>query len=348
MAPEFDAHRSTDPSSPIWNPGEVPHSRTPVCVLGLGLIGGSILRALAEAGRPAYGWNRSPSGADAAATAGFDASSDLEATLARAAAGHVVVVAVPVPALDDVLGAVARHAPGAWLTDAVSVKGDVAARVEAAGLTSRYAGGHPMAGTAESGWSATAADLFTDATWVVTADDGTPAEAWAEAAAVGLDCGAVIVPAGSVEHDAAVARISHSVHLLAEAAAVTAELDPAASRLALSLAAGSFRDVTRVAGTAPALVRAMCEGNRAALLDALDDTIAQLNAARTELADHGTVADLVERGHAARGDYESITRTPFVPTLDGEGWQRRLRERGQAGGIVTTLPEGATPATRAW
>nr|WP_068526032.1 prephenate dehydrogenase [Tsukamurella tyrosinosolvens]KZL94938.1 prephenate dehydrogenase [Tsukamurella tyrosinosolvens] len=315
-----------------------PHSGVPVCVLGLGLIGGSILRALGRTGRPAYGWNRSAAAVDDAGAAGFDASSDLAATLRRAEeGGHVVVVAVPVPALDGVRAAVAEHAPNAWLTDAVSVKGDVARRVAAAGLTGRYAGGHPMAGTAFSGWEATDAALFDGATWVVTADDETPADAWRLAASVGLDCGAAIVPAGSTEHDAAVARISHSVHVVAEAVAITAELDPAAKQLALSLAASSFRDVTRVAGTAPSLVNAMCEANAPALLDALDDTIAELRAARAELAERGTVGAITERGYAARRRYENARRTPFSPVLDGAGWQRALREAGHAGGVVTAL-----------
>ncbi len=315
-----------------------PQSGVPVCVLGLGLIGGSILRALARSGRPAYGWNRSLAATDDAAAAGFDASPDLVATLRRAnEGGHVIVVAVPVPALDGVLAAVAEHAPHAWLTDAVSVKGEVARRVAEAGLTGRYAGGHPMAGTAYSGWEATDAALFDGATWVVTADDETPAQAWRLAASVGLDCGAVIVPAGSAEHDAAVARISHAVHVVAEAVAISAEGDPAASRLALSLAASSFRDVTRVAGTAPSLVNAMCDANAPALLAALDDTIAELTAARAGLAEHGTVAPITERGYAARTRYENARRTPFVPVLGGEGWQRALRAAGHAGGVITAL-----------
>ena len=77
-----------------------------------------------------------------------------------------------------------------------------------------------------------------------------------------LDCGAVVVPARSDEHDAAAAAISHLPHLLAEALAVTAGEVP----LAFALAAGSFRDGTRVAATAPDLVRAMCEGNADQLL----------------------------------------------------------------------------------
>ena len=118
---------------------------------------------------------------------------------------------------------------------------------------------------------------------------------------------------------------------------VFAELDPAAKQLALSLAASSFRDVTRVAGTAPSLVNAMCEANAPALLDALDDTIAELRAARAELAERGTVGAITERGYAARRRYENARRTPFSPVLDGVGWQRALREAGHAGGVVTAL-----------
>jgi prephenate dehydrogenase len=315
----------------------VPASDTPVCVLGLGLIGGSVLRALHGAGRTGYGWNRSTGAVDDALAAGFDASTDLTAVLRRADAGHLLLIAVPAPALPGVLAQIAEHAPNAWLTDAVSVKSEVARLVGAAGLTHRFAGGHPMAGTAESGWSATDPALFRGATWVVTADEGTPAQAWREAAAVALDCGAQVVPAGSVEHDAAVARISHSVHLVAEATAATAVADPASRQLAMSLAASSFRDVTRVAGTAPSLVRAMCEANRPALLTALDDTIAELVAARAELAERGTVADLTDRGYAARREYATARREPFVPRLDGAGWRAELRAAGHAGGVVTAL-----------
>lgn len=317
--------------------GSVPASDIPVCVLGLGLIGGSVLRAVTRTARPAYGWNRSAAAVSEARAAGFDASTDLPAVLRRADRGHLILIAVPVPALAHVLSAIAAHAPGAWLTDAVSVKAQVAQLVEDAGLTSRYAGGHPMAGTAESGWPATDPTLFDGATWVVTADDPTPAAAWREAAALGLDCGAQVVPAGSAEHDAAVARISHSVHVVAEAVAITAQSDPIARQLALTLAAGSFRDVTRVAGTAPSLVRAMCEANREPLLSALDDTIAELLAARAELAGAGTVVGITERGFAAHGRYARAGRTPFVPRLDGAGWAAELRAAGHAGGVVTAL-----------
>ena len=98
-----------------------------------------------------------------------------------------------------------------------------------------------------------------------------------------LDCGAVVVPAKSDEHDAAAAGISHLPHLLAEALAITAGEVP----LAFALAAGSFRDGTRVAGTAPDLVRAMCEANAEQLLPTLDRALELLHHTRQSLAENG-------------------------------------------------------------
>lgn len=270
---------------------------------------------------------------EAAEALGFDASTDLTATLVRAAeAGAIVVVAVPMPAVGSVLEAVAEHAPDVALTDVVSVKSEVAAAVAAHGLSQRFVGGHPMAGTAESGWDASTADLFRDAVWVVTVDDGTDPDVWQQVADLALDCGAVVVPAESGEHDAAVARISHLPHLLAEALALSGA---AGGDLALGLAAGSFRDGTRVAATAPALVDAMCEGNASALLAALDETLTVLSTARARLAD-GSTSDLTRAGFDARTRYEQRRREPITGIVPGDdNWLALLREAGRHGGVWT-------------
>ncbi|WP_168169067.1 prephenate dehydrogenase/arogenate dehydrogenase family protein, partial [Dietzia sp. HMSC21D01] len=119
----------------------------------------------------AFGWNRSAAGAEAATAAGFAVTTDLPDTLRRARESDaLVVVAVPLPALDAVLGAVAEHAPGVALTDVISVKGPVLDAVRRHGLGARFVGGHPMAGTAHSGWDAGDPDLFRGATWLVAAD----------------------------------------------------------------------------------------------------------------------------------------------------------------------------------
>ena len=306
-----------------------------VCVLGLGLIGGSILRAAHRAGRPVWGWNRSAEAIAGAAADGYDVGTDLAAALSRAAAEDaLIVIAVPMPAVDSVLAAVCEHAPAAALTDVVSVKAEVAAAVEARGLQARYVGGHPMAGTSSSGWSATDPTLFVDAVWVVGTDAGVDAEVWVEVARLALDCGSVVVPAGSDEHDRAVARISHLPHLLAETLAI---VGAAGGPLALGLAAGSFRDGTRVASSSPNLVRAMTEGNAAALRTALDEAMDTLSAARAELDEASTKA-LVDAGHAARLQYEQHERFEIAGITPGEpGWREKMRAAGRRGGVVRQI-----------
>lgn len=309
----------------------------PVCVLGLGLIGGSLMRAAAVTGREVFGYNRSPDGVAAARADGFDATDALDGVLTRAAATDaLVVLAVPMPALHTMLDHVARLAPACALTDVVSVKGAVLDAVRAHDLAGRFVGGHPMTGTAHSGWTAGDARLFVDAPWVLSVDDDVDPGVWATVMHLALDCGSFVVPARSDEHDAAAAAISHLPHLMAEALAVSAGDVP----LAFALAAGSFRDGTRVAGTAPDLVRAMCEANADHLRTSLDRAIELLVQARDGLAVTGTVADLVESGHAARVRYDDFARPRITTTTIGApGWRAELAAAGRAGGVVrSALP----------
>ncbi|WP_422749994.1 prephenate dehydrogenase [Mycobacterium sp. WMMD1722] len=308
-----------------------------MCVLGLGLIGGSLLRAAEAAGREAFGYNRSVDGAQAARFDGFDAHEDLEQVLSRAAdSDALIVLAVPMPAVSTMLDHIRSSAPRCALTDVISVKAAVADQVRSYGLLDNYVGGHPMAGTAHSGWAAGDPRLFTGAPWVLSVDDHVRPDVWADVMHLALDCRAVVVPARSDEHDAAAAAISHLPHLLAEALSVTAGEVP----LAYALAAGSFRDGTRVAGTAPDLVRAMCEANAADLLPALDRAIDLLGSARATLAERGSVAELVEAGHAARMRYDSFSRPEILTTVIGtERWREELAAAGRAGGVIrSALP----------
>ena len=314
-----------------------PVFKTPVCVLGLGLIGGSILRAATAAGRDAFGYNRSVEGAQAARFDGFDATTDITEALTRAAdVGALIVLAVPMPALPILLTHISESAAACPLTDVTSVKSAVLDKVIAAGLQSRFVGGHPMTGTAHSGWAAGHTRLFAGAPWVISVDDHVDPAIWSMVMELALDCGSVVVPARSDEHDAAAAAISHLPHLLAEALAVTASEVP----LAFALAAGSFRDGTRVAGSAPDLVRAMCEANSGQLLPAVDRAIELLTEARESLAHNNSVAELVEAGHAARTRYDSFSRPEIVTVFVGaENWRQELAAAGRAGGVIrSALP----------
>ena len=295
------------------------------------------MRAATAAGREVFGYNRSVESVQAAIADGFDATENIEKVLKRAAkAGALIVVAVPVPALPIVLERVRDLAPDAPLTDVTSVKAAVLDQVKSAGLLANFVGGHPMAGTAHSGWAAGDGGLFVGAPWVVSVDDHVDPDVWAMVMDLALDCHAIVVPAKSDEHDAAAAAISHLPHLLAESLAATAGEVP----LAFALAAGSFRDGTRVAATAPDLVRAMCEANSEQLLPALDRSIDMLKKARKSLATDGSVAELVEEGHAARMRFSSFRRSQIVTIVIGrDGWRDELAAAGRAGGVIkSALP----------
>jgi prephenate dehydrogenase len=295
------------------------------------------MRAAAAAGREVFGYNRSIDGVQAAKFDGFDATENLDEALARAADSNaLIVLAVPVPALSQMLGRIRDSAPDCPLTDVTSVKDCVLDEVRSFGLLERFVGGHPMTGTAHSGWSAGNARLFVSAPWVVSVDDHVDADIWAMVMNLALDCGSVVVPARSDEHDAAAATISHLPHLLAEALAITAGEVP----LAFALAAGSFRDGTRVAATAPDLVRAMCEANADQLLPVLERALDLLGNARDALAAKSPLSDLVEAGNAARTRYDSFSRPEIITIVVGaENWRQELAAAGRAGGVIrSALP----------
>jgi prephenate dehydrogenase len=308
-----------------------------VCVVGAGLIGGSLLRAAEKAGRLVWGATASEATAALARADGFDVVADLDAALRRALEEDpLVVLAVPLPALPEVLRRVDEVVPTCRLTDGVSVKVAVADAVARYAPRARYVGGHPMAGTAESGWAAADGELFAGAAWVVAADDGLDLDVWRDVAELAWACGARVVPAAADEHDLAVARISHLPHLLAAVLASVGAGD-ADDGLPLALAASSFADGTRVAGTRPELVLAMCEGNRDALLAVVDDAMRRLGA----LASTGELGATVMTGHAARMRW-AATREPrqHRVRLSGPESLAKLREIGRRGEVVVGWVSG--------
>ncbi|SDN31731.1 prephenate dehydrogenase [Allokutzneria albata] len=310
-----------------------------VCVIGLGLIGGSVLRAAAAAGYQVFGTAASAADRAAAEADGFTVVSTVdEAVIHAAERDSLIVLAVPLTAAPDVLTVVNRFAAKTRLTDVMSVKGPIAEAVRRYTPEARYVGGHPMAGKADSGWAAGDAKLFEGAAWVVAADEGTDPIVWAEVATLALECGAYVVPAGEGDHDAAVARISHLPHVLA---AVLAAVGADGGPMAMALAAGSFADGTRVAGSDPALVKAMCEGNRDALLDAVDDALGRLGAARGSLASTGSLGATLESGYRARRAWEAGREQAPEPLtsvdLTAPEAMELLRSLGILGGRITSL-----------
>ncbi|WP_116449536.1 prephenate dehydrogenase/arogenate dehydrogenase family protein [Blastococcus litoris] len=278
----------------------------PVAVVGLGQLGGSLAAALVAAGRPVRGWDVDPAARDAAAARGVQISQELSG---------VVVLAVPLPVMATALDGLAV-AGDATVTDLGSVKRPVLDTVGTA-LGGRFVGGHPMCGTERSGHTAADPGLFAGARWALCLEPGTDLSRWLRVAEIALAVGAEVVPVTAAEHDDAVAAISHVPHLLAAALAAAAGQ---AGPLALSLAAGSFRDGTRVIGSDPAFVRAMVEGNAA-------PTSAALARVQEQLA--RPWAELVGDGHAV------VTREQGRRSVRVPLERAALLSLGRSGGAVT-------------
>jgi prephenate dehydrogenase len=298
-----------------------------VGVVGLGLLGGSVARRLDER-HELVGYDADEQTRRAAAAAGLTLVGSVEEASAGA---DVAIVATPLAAVATVLPALSTS-DCRVVTDVVSVKRPVLAAALAAGLAGRYVGGHPMTGTEHSGFAASDPALLDGAAWVLCLEHDTPIESWLAVAELVTGAGCRVVACSAAAHDDAQARVSGLPHVLAEALAT---VGGGGGPLAASLAAGSFRDGTRVAGTRPELVAALCDGNRDALGGVLDEALTALGDARAALGEGRSVLPIAAAGHAA---HRELTRplTTVAERLDAAAPTIRadLLALGAAGGVV--------------
>lgn len=263
--------------------GEMTPPFRTVGILGLGALGGSLARALtALPRRPrVLGWSPDASDVEAARVAGAldEASDGPEAT---AAAVDLLVLAAPLEACLTLMEQSAPHlGVDTLVTDVASLKGPLARTAAVLGLRSRWVGCHPMCGSAETGFGASRADLFTDArVWLTAhpeAHDRLPAmrRFW-------VSLGAVTAPVEPADHDALMARVSHVPQLTANALA--AFLDDAG--VGPEALGPGGRDMTRLAGSSPGVWRDILAHAPPELAGYLRDTADRL----------AELADLVEQG----------------------------------------------------
>jgi prephenate dehydrogenase len=241
---------------------------TTLGVIGLGAIGGSLVRQARVAGIPTIlGWSPEPAQRAAAARDGLldDAPPRVETVVERA---DLLVLAAPPTANRDLLARLGtRLAPAALATDVGSVKRAVMAQAEALGLASRFAGSHPMAGTHEEGFGASRSDLFRNAVVYVTpVRGGEGAGAAREIAHFWQDVlGAHPVIIDAARHDAQLAVTSHLPQVVASLLGhfLAVQTPPGAT-----LGPGA-RDTTRLAAASPALWTEILLMNRDEVLPAL-------------------------------------------------------------------------------
>lgn len=273
---------------------EIPRPRR-IAVLGVGLLGASVLRA-AKARLPGTelaAWSRSAQSRGVVADVAMP-----HADPASAVAGaDCIVLATPVDILPDLLRGIAPAlSPEAWVTDVGSTKRGIhAAAARVLSQPCRFVGGHPMAGSEKGGAAEGRADLLVGRPCIVTADASTDPSLPAQAAALWTALGGNVIRMTPEDHDAAVAAISHLPHAVACALAHLL----AAGNPRLDLAAGGLRDTTRVAGGDPALWIPILLENA----DHLVPMLAGLERSTAELR-----AALANRDAGALGDYLRVAR----------------------------------------
>lgn len=286
-------------------------------IFGVGLIGGSLARALRERGdvagaRTVIGVGRSPASTARALELGvIDGTAALsdDAALSAALAGaDLVLLAAPVAQTQPLLERIAPFLdPDTIVTDAGSTKSDVVAAARAAlgDRIRQFVPGHPIAGRESSGVDAALPDLYVSRNVVLCALPENRPDTVERVAAMWRATGAAVHAMTPAQHDRVFASVSHLPHLLSFAL-VEQILNSPDAALKFSFAAGGFRDFTRIAASSPEMWRDICVANRAALLDELDGytaVLAQLRAA-VEAADGAALEAVFARSREARTEWQ--------------------------------------------
>jgi prephenate dehydrogenase len=277
---------------------DVPDPHAPVSapirrasVIGIGLIGGSIALALRDKGWHVSGADRDERRIARALELGVLDAEGLDPE------SELVFVATPVAQIPDAVRR-ALDETAAVVTDVGSVKASVVDAVPDA----RFVGGHPMAGSEQEGVDGATADLFSGAVWVLTPVEDTDARAFTLVRSVVTSFGAEVVEVSPERHDQLVAVVSHVPHLTAAALMTLASTRAEEQRGLLRLAAGGFRDMTRIASGHPGIWPDICVANRTAIVAALDELSAALRTIRdtVEAEDRARLLTTLSAARAAR------------------------------------------------
>jgi prephenate dehydrogenase len=274
-------------------------------IFGTGLIGGSVGMALRERGWQVSGVDTGPGVATRAVELGALTEEGVDDR------ADLVVVATPVHASADIIRRVldgGEWGPGVVVTDVGSVKGPLVSSID----HPSFVGGHPMAGSEQVGVEGASGSLFVGATWVLTPTQLTDPTAYSLVRNVLADLGASVVDLAPAQHDSLVAVVSHVPHL---AAAILMDLAAGMGQehaAVLQLAAGGFRDMTRIAAGQPTIWPDICDDNAEAIVATLDLLIGGLRDMQRRVADrdHDSLLEVLSRAAEARRALAEHTPRP--------------------------------------
>ena len=270
-------------------------------IIGLGLIGGSIGLALRERGWHVFGDDHDPTRIDRALALGVLDESGMRDD------ADVTFVATPVLSVADQVKRALAETSG-LVTDVGSVKGAIARAIE----DPRFVGGHPMAGSELDGLDGADATMFAGAVWVLTPIETTADETFSAVASIVADLGADVVALHPDRHDQVVAVVSHVPHLAAATLMGLASERAEEHAALLRLAAGGFRDMTRIASGHPGIWLDICAENREAILSGLDGLIDGMRRIRDVVRDDDRAAlhETLRRAREARANLPTRATHP--------------------------------------
>ncbi len=285
-------------------------------VVGLGLIGGSVAAALRAQGWHVTGCDRDPDREQRALVVGVvsEIGTDSESEISFVATPVSEVPETAMRLLNETIGVV---------TDTGGTKSGIAKSVR----SPRFVPGHPMAGSELIGLEGADARMFDGAVWVLTPDDGTPDSSLALVRSVVSSFGSDVITINAERHDSLVAVVSHVPHLTAATLMWLADDRASGNGPMLRLAAGGFRDMTRIAAGDPGIWPDICLDNRSAILEVLDDLGARIQRVRSLVAaeDRQGLLDMLGQAHAARVNLPNRAELPAelselrVPIPDRKG-----------------------------
>ncbi|WP_317889764.1 prephenate dehydrogenase/arogenate dehydrogenase family protein [Spongiibacter pelagi] len=277
-------------------------------ILGLGLMGGSLARALKANNLVEHvcGWGRRSPSLERGLELGVIDSWTLD--LAEAVKdATVVVICTPTLVAESVLRDLEPLLSGdTVLTDVASVKGNILSAAERVfgHLPENFVLGHPIAGSEQSGVDAARTDLFVDHRVILTPLASNNPEAVALVNAMWQCAGAEVVEMDVAQHDAVLAATSHLPHVLAYTLVDALAAEGAAADI-FRFAAGGFRDFTRIASSDPQMWHDIVLANKAAVLAGIDKFSQHLAMVRTAIADEQgeQILTIFDRAKTARDEH---------------------------------------------
>lgn len=260
--------------------------------IGLGLIGGSIARGLRRANKDitimAYMRTRSKL-EQAKADGTIDMILDgIDETLS---ACDVIFLCTPVEYNAVYLEKVRPFLkPGALITDIGSTKTDIHQAVERLDYEDVFVGGHPMAGSEKTGYESSTDHLLENAYYIITPTKKSTPEQIGRIRQVALAIGALPIVLDYHEHDFSVAAISHLPHLVASSLVNLVHDNDSKDEIMKRLAAGGFKDITRIASSSPVMWEQICMTNTVNISRLLQDYIDALGVVQKELQEHDSAS----------------------------------------------------------